>query len=268
MEKAFEYIVSTVGAEFAKQGFSAPAGLEDPAGPAALFTSGDVGYSVLYNEKTKCFVLRSCLLDESGKPGAWKNLSQWIYDEAKGDGDADAQSIANDFTDTIRGPQRTVNVQQLRQRKKKTEDENNIEPVFFFNRLCAVFPELKQEMNEDRIVYGQVREVNFARKNVLPRLEQLFTAKASSELAAKAAAVLCDNYKNGDRDTRSIITAALITPMEANAYAALLEKLEGDLRDTAPAARKLQGKKVKAEKKKKIDPTSAMSVSKESMPRQ
>ena len=67
MEKAFEYIVSTVGAEFAKQGFSAPAGLEDSAGPAALFTSGDVGYSVLYNEKTKCFVLRSCLLDESGK---------------------------------------------------------------------------------------------------------------------------------------------------------------------------------------------------------
>ena len=268
MEKAFESSVSTVGAELGKQGFSAGTGLEDPAGPSVLFTSGDVGYRVLYNEKSKCFILRSSLLDESGKPGAWKNLSQWIYDEANGDDEKVAQSIANDFTDTVRGPQQTVNVQQLRQRKKKTEDENSVEPLFFYNRLCPVFPELKQEMNEDRIVYGQVREVNFARKNVLPRLEEVFSAKASSGTAEKAAAVLCENYKNGDRDTRSIITAVLLTSLSDGAYANLLEKLEGDLKETAPAARKLKGKKVKPEKKKKIDPVSAMAVSKESMPRQ
>ena len=260
MEKAFEYIIGAVGAELEKQNFAAGVGMEDPAGPAVIYTSAAVGYSVLYNEKSKCFLLRSSPLDDNGRPGAWKNLSQWIYDEDKGDGMEVAQSIAADFCDTVRGPQRMVQVQQLRQRKKKTEDENYIEPLFFYNRLCAVFPELKQEMNEDRIVYGQVRAVRFAREKVLPRLNELFAGKPSSDAAGKAATVLCDNYKNGDRDTRSIITAVLLTHMEDGAYTALLEKLEGDLLEVAPSARRLKGKRVKMEKVKKVKGLSAISA--------
>ena len=71
LEKAFEYIVKTVGEELAKQNFSQAQGMEDPNGPVAMFVSGTVAYSVLYHEKDKLFELRSSVLDDAGKPGAW-----------------------------------------------------------------------------------------------------------------------------------------------------------------------------------------------------
>lgn len=252
LEKAFEYIVKTVGEELAKQNFSQAQGMEDPNGPAAMFVSGTVAYSVLYHEKDKLFELRSSVLDDAGKPGAWKNLSKWIYNEEKGDDFSVAQSIATDFCDTVRGPQRVLQMQQLRNnKKKKSEDENYIEPLFFYNRLCSVFDDLKQQMNQERIVYGQVRSVAFAREQVLPRLEAACSTSPLSEQAKKACTVLCDNYKNGDRDTRSIITAILLTGLSDVAYAAAAETFEGDLKEVAPSARRLRGKKIKPEKVKK-----------------
>ena len=111
-----------------------------------MFATADVAYGLLYDSKQQRFELRSTTLKEGGKPGNWRSLSLWLFDEKEGTR-ADAESILNDFLEVVRGPKRVAVVQQKRRGK---DGERSVDPLFFMNRLVNIFPELKDELNQER----------------------------------------------------------------------------------------------------------------------
>lgn len=246
--KAFDTIQDALSEELQKQGFGEPQPLEDEAGRAVMFATDEVAYSLLYDNKRQRFELRSTTLKEPGEPGDWRSLSLWLFDERDGTR-ADAESIQNDFLDVVRGPKRVAVVQQKKKRGK--DDERNVDPLFFLNRLVNIFPELKDELNEEKIVYGQVRFVTFVKEKVVPKCEDLAVKYPGSEPVKKLGALLDDMYKNGDLDLRSILTISLLNSMSGEAFASLREELGEDLQKSTKFTRKLKGKKIKPEKKKK-----------------
>lgn len=245
---AFELIKNALAQELSQQGFNDPVSLDDPAGNAVIFATGEVAYSVLYDNKKQSFVLRSTSLGEDGKPGDWRQLSTWLFDNETGQrGDVD--SIINDFTEVVRGPKRVAMVQQ-RKKSAKGEDRN-VDPLFFINRLVGIFPELREELNQEKIIYGQVRYISFIKAHVLPRCEDLIKSYPDSEPVEKLCGLFDDMYKNGDLDLRSIITYVTLNGLSVEAYEAVYPKLGEELQKNAGFSRKLMGKKIKPEKKKK-----------------
>lgn len=245
---AFQLIQTALYSELEQQGFKEPQPLEDPEGQAAIFAAEEVAYSLLYDRKKKSFLLRSTNLDGEGKPTAWRTLSTWLFEEGT-DGRSDAESIINDFLEVIRGPKRVEMVQQ--QRKRAKGEERNVDPMFFVNRLVNLFPDLKEPLNEEKIVYGQVRYITFIKKSVLPELEALMRDYPDSEPAHKLAELLDDMYANGDLDLRSIVTYVVINGLTAGSYEKLYGMMGDELKKAAKPARRLIGKTIKPEKKKK-----------------
>lgn len=245
---AFQLIETALAAELTGQGFKEPQPMEDPDGQAALFAAEEVAYSLLYDRKKKSFLLRSTNLEEGGKPGAWRTLSTWLFDETSGDR-SDAESIINDFLEIIRGPKRVEMVQQ--QRKRAKGEDRNVDPTFFVNRLANMFPDLKEPLNEEKIVYGQVRCITFIKKHALPEMESLLRDYPDSEPAHKLAELLDDMYKSGDLDLRSIVTYVVIDGLSKERFDTLYEMMGDELKKVAKPARKLIGKTIKPEKKKK-----------------
>lgn len=246
--KAFDLIRDALGEELEKQGFAPPTPLEDEKGRAELFSTEDVAYSLLYDKKNQRFELRSTTLKAPGEPGDWRSLSLWLFDEQSGTKD-DAESILNDFLDVVRGPKRVAIVQQKKKRGK--DDERNVDPLFFYNRLVGVFPELKDELNEEKIVYGQVRFVTFAKAHIVPRMEDLITKYPDSEPVKKLCTLFDDMYKDGDLDVRSILTHTLLNGIGDTAFRTLSGQFGDGLKKATDASRRLRNKTIKPEKKKK-----------------
>ena len=232
--KAFELIETGLQEELAKQGFSQAQPLEDEAGKLVMFSAADVAYGLLYDVKHQRFELRSTTLKEDGQPGAWRSLSLWLFDEKEGT-KADAESILNDFLEVVRGPKRVAVVQQKRRGK---EGERSVDPLFFVNRLVNIFPELRDELNEEKIVYGQVRYVTFIKAHVVPRCEDLAQKYPNSDPMKKL-------------DTRSIVTISLLNSLSDSAFQVFTQRVGEELQKDLKFTRKLKGKKIKPEKKKK-----------------
>ncbi len=244
----FQLIETALAQELSQQGFQEPEALEDENGRAVVFATGEVAYSLLYHTKRQSFVLRSASLAEDGKPGDWRELSAWLFDMKTGDR-ADAESIINDFLEVVRGPKRVAMVQQ-RKKSAKGEDRN-VDPLFFINRLVHIFPEMKEELNQEKITYGQVRYIAFLKASALPRAEDLIRRYPDSEPAEKLCALLEDMYKNGDMDLRSIITYVFLNGLSKESFEAVQPRLGDELGKISGFSRKLIGKKIKPEKKKK-----------------
>lgn len=251
-QKAFEFIQNKLQEALSEQGFGEAVALEAENAKAVMFTTGEVAYGLFYELKQKRFVLRSASMKTPKEPGDWRQLSVWLFDEKENDMN-DAASIANDFLEIVQGSKRREMVQTAKKRRKKDE-ENNADPQFFLNRLVPVFPELRDEMNEERIVYGQVRAAIFAKEKVAPKCEQLAKDYPESEPFKRLCAVLCDMYGAGDMDTRSVIMFGVLNNIQdENAIRAITENFTDgcDLQKVYKHARKLIGKKIKPEKKKK-----------------
>ena len=237
--KAFEWIQNGLYEELSKQGFSEPQPLEDPAGKLVMYTAADVAYGLLYDVKKQRFELRSTTLKD-GEPGTWRSLSLWLYDEREGTR-ADMESILNDFVEVVQGPKRVAVVQQKRP----------VDPLFFMNRLVNIFPELKDELNQEKIAYGQVRYVTFVKSHVVPRCEDLAAKYPDSDPMNKLCSVLDDMYKNGDLDTRAIVTISLLNSLSDAGFQVFAERVGVELKKDLKYTRKLKGKNIKPEKKKK-----------------
>ncbi len=250
-QKAFDLIVGKVEEALAGQEFKKQDGVvKEDNGSAALFIGEALAYSVFYDEEKKRFELRTCPMEGDAPTNKWKSLSMWMFDPET-DNIKEAESIVNDFVETIEGPKRVAIVQQAKKRKKK-DDESTNDPIFFFNRMVGVFPELKEEMNKEREVYGQVRAVSFAREKLLPKMELLAKSYPGSEPFDRMCTLLNDMYQTGDMDVRSIITMVLLNGFQdETALKSVEEKFSEDLAKSYKCGRKLKGKKVKPEKKKK-----------------
>lgn len=251
-QKAFELIQTKLQEALSEQGFRDAVPLESENGKAVMFSTGEVAYGLFYETKQKRFVLRSASMKNDREPGDWRQLSLWLFDEKEHDLH-DAESIANDFLEIVGGSKRRELVKTAKKRRKK-DDESNADPLFVLNRLVPIFPELRDEMNEERIVYGQVRAAVFAAEKVAPKCENLAKNYKGSEPLKRLAGVLCDMYGAGDMDARSVILYGILNNVrDEEAIRNIIENFtEGsNLQKVYKHARKLIGKKIKPEKTKK-----------------
>ncbi len=217
-------------------------------GLSVVYVGENNAYSVLYRDAKKRFELRSCDVADHEPEGRWKTVSMWLYDPET-DAPGEARSIADDFVETIKGPQQIAAVRN-KKKKKKTEDDAN-DPLFFYNRFVNIFPDLKGEITEEKAAYGDIRAVTFGREKLLPRLEALCSAGTDQDRISRACTLLSDQYVNGDLDVRSIITIVLLNGLSAAAVANLAPQFGEELAKGYKSGVKMKGKKVKPEKQKK-----------------
>lgn len=248
-QKAFDLIAEKVGEALGTQGFVPAGEVQEENGRYALYTGETTAYSVFYDEEKKRFELRTCDMVDEQPEGKWKSISIWLFDP-ENDKISEAESIMNDFVETIEGPKRIAALKTKKKRKK--DEENTSDPLFFFNRFVGVFPELRDELNEERAKYDNIRSVTFARTHLLPRLEALLTQSSREDQIKRCCDLLNDMYINGDMDVRSIITIVLLNGIENETAIENMKPLFSDeLKKGYTAGRKMKGKNVKPEKKKK-----------------
>lgn len=253
MENAFKIILAALTAELSTQGFEGPEDMQEKLGKAYLYHTNEVAYQVVYDKEKQVFLLRSNAYTEGGEfAHEWKQLSLWLFDKEEGT-EADAQSIANDFVDIVGGSKRKAAVQTAKKKKKKNaDDERVIDAIFFFNRLVGIFPELKEEMNKEKITYGQVRTTVIAKDFVAPRIEKLALEKPNSDAFKKVKTLIGEMFTQGDNDLRAIITAGVLNNIaDQTAIDRISEGFENDLKKVYKCSRKLIGKDIKPEKVKK-----------------
>ncbi len=251
VNRAFEVVNSKVEPVLAQKEYT-PMSAASSSGDelAQLYTGSDDAYSIVYLKSKKHMVMRVCGMSGGEPDNEWKTIATWIYDPAT-DGEREAQSIGNDFAESLAGPKIVAaSVQQKRKNKKKGDDEGG-DPVFFSKRLINVFPELKDEIRYEENHYETFRAVTFTKEHVLPRVRELMDS-GDKDGIAKLGKVLSAQYDYGDLDTRSVITIVILNSITDPQQQELIrEELSDDLNTAWKAAAKYRNKKVKPEKQKK-----------------
>ncbi len=250
VQNAFDAIQAVLSEELESQGFKAPEPLEYEDGKASIMKTDEVAYSIVYDSKRQRFELRSTTLNGDEQPTEWRSLSLWLFDEKEGS-KADADSIGNDFLEVVKGPSRVEYV--MKKQKRGKGEDRNVDPVFFFNRLVNTFPEIKAELNDERIMYGNVRPATFTKERVVAKVEDLAARYSTSDAFGKLCTLFSDMYKDGDMDLRSVLTITLFNGLSDKAFENVKtnENISAELSKDMQFTRKLKGKKIKPEKKKK-----------------
>ena len=81
-QQAFEIIQSRLYDELQKQGFGEAVAYDDEKGKAVMFATEEVAYSLCFWREKSSYILQSTTLTAEGKPGTWRQLSMWLFDEA------------------------------------------------------------------------------------------------------------------------------------------------------------------------------------------
>ena len=250
-QNAFSLVTGKVGEALKEQGYSLAADQKpDKDGQCAVFTGEETAYSILYREEQKRFELRKCDMTDDGPSEKWKSVSMWLFDPETDSADQ-AQGIVDDFTESILGPKKSTTTITKTKKKRRKDDDSNVDPVFFFNRFVGVFPELKDEMNEERETYGDIRAVTFAREKLLPKVEALCFTGEDSDAIGRCCTLFNEMYVSGDMDVRSIITIVILNGLSEKSLEALKPLFTVEMAKGFKSGYKMKGKKVKPEKKKK-----------------
>lgn len=214
----------------------------------SLYANDAIAYSVIYYIDKQRMVLESCQMTEDGPDNEWRSLATWMFDPETND-KRDATSIANDFIATVTAPQKIKTQRQAK--KKKRDEDGNVDPLFLFKRLVQIFPELRDEVFLEEDSYSPFRSATFAKNSVVPKVNALLKSK-NKQLITKLGALLSAQYKNGDMDCRSVITIVILNGIEDEASQELMnEALDEVLSRAWKFAKKFKGKNVKPEKPKK-----------------
>ena len=247
INNAFDIIVGKAERVLRAKGFRRETVADSEEELTALYI-GDLAYSIVYTFSNKRIVLRSCQLEEDAPDNEWKTLATWLFDPDS-DGTKEAESIGEDFAETIRGPKQSSAMQK--QKKRKKDGENNVDPLFLANRMVTYFPGLKDEIAYEKAHYESVRGVTFADEKIAPRFGKMIE-EANEKKIEKISQGLTALYTSGDLDTKGIITYILLNSVEDDEkFAKLIEAFSDNDKKIMKAARKLRGKNIKPEKPKK-----------------
>ncbi len=117
-QKAIEVVKEKLEPVLKEQGFHFQEDKQEEKGAAAVYVNEErLSYSVFYNESTKQFELRSATLPEDEHADIpWRTLSSWLFDPEQDDLRS-AESIGNDFAETIQGPKRVEALQIAKKRR-------------------------------------------------------------------------------------------------------------------------------------------------------
>ena len=193
--------------------------------------------------------MRNCSMTENGPDNEWKTMGTWMFDPAT-DKDREAESIGNDFAESVSAPKFTQ-VAKQQKKKKKSSDEGSGDPVFFSKRLIALFPELKEEIREEEDSYEEFRAVTFTREKIVPKVAALMKRNDDKEVD-KLAEILSAQYSYGDINTRPLITIIILNSItDEQQKEDLKREMSPELIKAWKAAEKYRNKKVKPAKKQK-----------------
>lgn len=246
IKAAFELVAEKVSSALKAQGFSREKVASTDNELVALFTGEAIAYSVVYYIDKMHMVLRSCSMTEEGPDNEWSTMATWMFNPET-DGTKEAESIANDFTDTVSG---AAVVKRVKQAKRKKSDEGNADPLFLAKRFVTFFPELKADIKSEQEDYEEFRGVHFIRTYVISRVNALLERGAKNEVN-KLAQMISTQYTNGDMDARSIITIVLLNSIDEKHMEKFKPLLSEELQKAWSYALKMKGKKVKPEKPQK-----------------
>lgn len=247
IKKAFAIVCDKVFDALQVQGFAKQKIANDKKDElVSLFTSENVAYSVIYYVEKKHMVLRTCAMTDDGPDNEWKTLNTWMFDPEV-DTEKEANSIGNDFADSVAAPTAVKRVKQTK--KKKSGDEPSNDPVFLSKRLVKLFPELKEEIKAEEDNHSKFRAVTFAKASIVPRVNELIKMGNKGDIT-KLMEILSAQYLNGDFDTRSIITIVILNSVDPQHYDSIRPMMSDDLLKGFNSAIKFRNKKVKPEKVK------------------
>ncbi len=246
IKKAFGIIADKVADALSSQGFKREKVSSTDKELVALFTGESVAYSVIYYTEKMHVVLRSCTMTDEGPDNEWKSMATWMFNPET-DTNKEAESIGNDFAEAVTNASA---VKRVKQTKKKKSDDGNADPLFLAKRFVTYFPELKAEIKYEQENYENFRGVYFIRTYVVSRVNQLLSRGVKGEMN-KLAQMISTQYANGDMDTRSIITIVLLNSIDEQHIEKFEPLLSEELQKAWKYAKKMKGKKVRAEKPKK-----------------
>jgi hypothetical protein len=246
-QKAFSFIVQKIEPVFSSLEFAKINSKKNDNELKEVFINKNIAYEVSYDLSEKKFKLSICNIEDESSNKNWQLISAWLFDPSN-DSTKQAQSIVADFIETI-GQSKKNQIKSNKKRKK--DEEGNVNPLFFVNRLSNIFPELKEEIRKEIKLYGDLRGATFALQNVVPKITALLSASFEKERIKKLGTLLDNLYKSGDLDVKGIITIIILNSIEKNSENTLREHLSDELKKAWDAAKKLKGKKIKPEKIKK-----------------
>lgn len=247
VKKAFSTVSNKVEEALKSQGFKKEKIDGTEKEMVSLFTNENVAYSVTYQVEKMYMILRTCAMTEEGVDNEWKTMGTWMFNPDI-DTMKEAESIGNDFSDLVSSQTVVKRVQQTK--KKKNKDEGTADPRFLAKRFVTYFPELRDLVKEEEESYQEFRGVTFFRTNVVERVNE-FLPKAQKNEKNKFAQMLSAQYNNGDMDTRSIITMVILNGVDEKYAEEFNKLLSEELQKAWKFAKKMKGKKVRPEKKKK-----------------
>ena len=256
LNEAFKVITDKVEAALTGQGFSkVKADAANDNELVSLYVSDNLAYSVVYYKDRTHMILRECPMTDDGPDNDWKTLATWMFDPDR-DTLKEANSIGNDFVEALSAPTALKRVKQTKKSKGKKDDDGNADPLFLAKRFVTLFPDIKNEIMTEEDSYYPFRGATFARASIVPRVNKLIESGSDGELK-KLGNILSTQYSNGDIDTRSIITIAILNSVDPKNDEKIMNYLSEDLKKAFIHSRKWRGKEVKPEKEKKKRPTIA-----------
>ena len=247
MNNAFDIIVNRVERPLLSKGYTRESVADSADEMTALFV-GELAYSVVYTSSNNRVVLRSCAVEDGVPDNDWKTLATWLFDP-EADGIREAESIGDDFSDTIRGPKQSSAAKK--QKKRKKDGEATVDPLFLANRMVTYFPALKDQIAYEKAHYEEFRGITFAEEKIVPAFKEMVKSSGDGKLE-KLSEVLANLYNTGDLDTKGIITYDMLNSIDSDdKFMKLISAFQDSDKKIAKAARKLIGKKLKPEKPKK-----------------
>ena len=244
-KRSFDIIENEIKPILFKNGFAQKEKNEN----SSLFINHDSAYQLKYNEGTKCYELLSGSIEDH-TAGQFKIISTWLFDPSQ-DTEKEAKSIARDFAETLQGSKSKKN-KQTASAKKKNDEDRTVNPLFLMNRLAGIFPELKKDILDEKQSYTKFRSATFAREKALVYVKPVLENMTPKDKFLKLCELFSNIYNTGDFDTRSIITIIFLNSVDNNeSISKIEEKISPELKDVWACTRKLKGKKIKPEKRKK-----------------
>lgn len=245
INKAFKTIDEKLSEILIKNGFNKINNIEN----TILFVKESNGYKVRFDETKNKFELFECSL-ENNEVTSEKNLATWLFDP-QNDNEREAKDIAADFAETLGAVNKCAN-KKIVKKRKKSDDENNTNPLFLMNRIANIFPELKDAVIEEKENYENFRGVTFAREKAMPFVKETLTSGNPKDKFKKLCTVFSNLYASGDLDTKAIITIVFLNAVDDTTARENIENMVSeDLKSAMKEAFKLKGKKIKPEKIKK-----------------
>lgn len=247
MNNAFDIISGRAERVLRSKGYTRENVADSDDELTALYV-GEMAYSIVYTFSNKRVVLRSCAVEDETPDNDWKTLATWLFDP-ESDSTKEAESIGDDFAETIRGPKQSTARQK--QKKRKKDGEANVDPLFLANRMVTYFPVLKDEIAYEKAHYEEFRGITFAEEKIVPKFAHMIE-DANEKKIEKVSQGLSALYTQGDLDTKGIITYLMLNSIDNDEkFEQLISAFSDNDKKITRAARKLRGKKIKPEKEKK-----------------